>query len=80
MGGKTQTGTSDRDIAMQRRFELEGDLRDPVATALRQERFCDDTSQHQQAVRSLKLSDQPYEFTYDEEAGDVLLTRARAPM
>lgn len=47
MGGKTQirksAGTSDRDIAMQRRFELEGDLRDQVATALRQERLCDES-------------------------------------
>ncbi|NRB17236.1 MAG: tyrosine-type recombinase/integrase [Rhodobacteraceae bacterium] len=79
MGDKIQirksTGTSDKTIAMQRKFDLEGALRDQVLAAARQASLSDEASHYQQAVLRLKLVDRPYYHAYDDEVGDVLLRR-----
>lgn len=72
--------TTDRKIAEQRRFELEGVLREQVIQAVRKAGLHLNESKYQRAVRELRLMNHVYGHGYDVEFKEpILLTLAEPP-
>ncbi len=84
MDGKPQVRrsarTTDRKIAEQRRFELEGVWREQVTRAVRKAGLHHNESKYFRAVRELRLMNHVYGHGYDEEYNEpVLQTLAEPP-
>lgn len=70
---RLSAGTSDKSIAEKRRYELEGQLRGQVLEAMGKRKLNGNASHYQKAVSTLRLTDTPYDHTFDHDIGDVVL-------